>query len=112
MISRKINKFCTTLNRVIWSYQIDIPSEEMRFLFDVGDDDDMLKQYDIVDARQQAFFQMHGVPIIYGEGHVWHLVADKDFRSDLKTFQMPRIRRMPSKETLAASLQTVLVKDF
>ena len=62
-ITRTVTKFSKTTDRLLGEYPITCSVEEMRHLFDIGDDKEMYNCYPIVSPAQIAFFKERGVPI-------------------------------------------------
>jgi len=63
MIVREVTKYSRTTDRLLGGYPIACSADDMRHLFDVGDDHDMVFIYDINTPEQIAFFKKLGVPI-------------------------------------------------
>lgn len=62
-MQREITKFSRKTEEFVDSYVIDFPIEEMKHLFDIGDDDQMIACYEIKKQKQIEFFRNKGIPI-------------------------------------------------
>ena len=63
-VYREVTKFSKTTDKLLGEYSIDFLSvEELRPLFDIGDDHEMYLCYPIKTPEQIAFFRGHGIPI-------------------------------------------------
>ncbi len=74
-VKREVTKFSRKTEQLTGEYPINCSVKEMRKLFDVGDDLDMILCYLIETPEQIAFFRKQGVPITKTKKSDWFVEA-------------------------------------